>query len=287
MQYHASPSLFAIIWLCLMLLPCHAGIPAVPLEPAFTLAADSQPSPVPLRWARAWMLVKVTINGADAGWFKLGTGYDRSCIDPKVAARLKLPMVSVFGLMKGVNEAAGQCYRVDGLQCGVASATDVLLVLNDMAEMSQDSVKMYCEGISGALGWDLLRTLPFVVDEPALQLEWQRVATPVEGATRVAVIEKVGLPFIEITAGTGCKTQAMLNSAEASVSIQRRFLRNHADQLWVGPVQTIKPIYYRTKNEVITIFFYRAGGWPLMVAAAFREIRDGAAWHAAWPDQGI
>ena len=25
MQYHASPSLFASIWLCLMLFPCHAG----------------------------------------------------------------------------------------------------------------------------------------------------------------------------------------------------------------------------------------------------------------------
>ncbi|MCX6877509.1 MAG: ankyrin repeat domain-containing protein [Verrucomicrobia bacterium] len=226
--------------------------PALPLEPAFELAAEARMEPVPLRWAGGWKLAKVTINGADAGWFLIVTGWNRSCIDPQVAARLKLPMVSVFGLMDGVNGPAGPStkrYRVDGLQCGVASATDVLLDPKDMAEMSQNSVKMYGEGISGALGWDLLRTLPFVLDEPALQLEWQRVATPAEGATRVPVIEKVGLPFIEITAGTGCKILASLNSAEVSVSIQRRFLGTHADQLWVGPVRTVKAIHYNTKTD--------------------------------------
>jgi len=78
--------------------------------------------PVPLRWAGAWVLAKVTINGADAGWFMIATGWGMSCIDPQVAARLKLPMVAKCGLMDGfIEDAKGsrsKRYRVDALQCG-------------------------------------------------------------------------------------------------------------------------------------------------------------------------
>ena len=215
--------------------------PAFPLEPAFELAAEARPEPVPLRWAGGWVLAKVTINGADAGWFMIATGWVTSCIDPQVAARLKLPVVSDCGLMDGFHWGPRQRqqtkrFRVDVLQCGAASATDVHLAPYDLAEMSQESVKMYGEGISGMLGWDLLKTLPFVLDEPALQLEWQREATPAEGATRVPMIEKRWPPLHRNHGGQGLQILAMLNSAEASVSIQRPFLRNHADQLWSGPV---------------------------------------------------
>ncbi|MEI6653155.1 MAG: aspartyl protease family protein [Verrucomicrobiota bacterium] len=213
---------------------------AFPLEPAFELAAEAPLEPVPLRWAGGWVLAKVTINGADAGWFMIATGWRSSCIDPQVAARLKLPVVSNCGLMTGFigdrGSGENKRFRVDVLQCGAATATDVHLAPYNLSEMSQESVKMYGEGISGRLGWDLLKTLPFVLDEPTLQLEWQREATPAAGATRVPMIEKDGRDFIEITAGKGCKSMAILNSAEPSVFIQRPFLRNHADPLWSGPV---------------------------------------------------
>ena len=65
-------------------------VSAFPLEPAFELAADAPPEPEPLRWAGGWMLVKVMINGTDTGWFMIATGWNWSCIDPQVAARLKL-----------------------------------------------------------------------------------------------------------------------------------------------------------------------------------------------------
>ncbi|MCX6872832.1 MAG: ankyrin repeat domain-containing protein [Verrucomicrobia bacterium] len=226
---------------------------AFPLEPAFELAADARPEPVPLRWASGWVLVKVTIHGADAGWFKIATGWVTSCIDPQVAARLKLPMVSECGLMDGFIENAkgskSKSYRADVLQCGAASARDVHLAPFDLTEMSQETVKMYGAGISGVLGWDLLQTLPFVLDEPGLQLEWQREATPAEGATRVQVIEKSGCPSIEITAGTGHRILAMLNSASAAVSIRMPLLRKHANQLWIGPVRTGAYISYGTKDD--------------------------------------
>jgi len=81
-----------------------------------------------------------------------------------------------------------------------ASVQDTALAPYEMKALSEEPVRMYGEGISGVLGWDLLKTLPLVLDVPGLQLEWQRQTTPAEGATRVPVIEKAGCPFIEITA---------------------------------------------------------------------------------------
>ena len=140
--------------------------PSVSIGPAFELAADARPDPVPLRWVGGGVLAKVTINGADAGWFKIGTGWVRSSIDPQVAARLKLPMVADLGViadsMDDIRGGTTKSYRADVLQCGGASATDVCLLPSDMADLSKESVKMYGDGISGVLGWDLLRTLPFL-----------------------------------------------------------------------------------------------------------------------------
>ena len=45
--------------------------PVFPLEPAFELAPDAQPAPVPLSWAGGWVLAKVMINAEDAGWFMI------------------------------------------------------------------------------------------------------------------------------------------------------------------------------------------------------------------------
>ena len=131
-QHTFLTGLAGVVALALVCTHAPAGpVPEVSLEPAFELAPDPQPAPVPLRWAGAWVLARVTINGADAGWFMLATGWGMSCIDPLVAARLKLPMVAKCGLMDGfIEDAKGsqsKRYRVDALQCGAASIQNTAL----------------------------------------------------------------------------------------------------------------------------------------------------------------
>ncbi|MCU0779545.1 MAG: ankyrin repeat domain-containing protein [Akkermansiaceae bacterium] len=212
------------------------------LEPAFRLTPGAANEPVSLRWVGGWMLAQVRINGADAGWFKIATAWDESAIAPEVAAKLKLPVVPVAGLVdpslfahSSRDQLPGKYFRVDGLQCGPALATDIRFRSEDFSSMSQQALEIYGEGISGALGWDLLKTLPFLLDEPGLQLVWQPQAQPPEAAVPLPVTETDGKPFIEITLGNGCKTPALVNSTGLAVCIQQAFMRAHAAKLAIGP----------------------------------------------------
>jgi hypothetical protein len=153
-----------------------------PLLPCFELASEVAPEPVPLRWSGGWVMARLKINGADAGWFKIGTGWKYSVIDPAVAARLKLPEIPEFGLLNQTRQPGSpgtpRIFRAEMLQCGQASAGDVPLQEFDLSAMSKGIVKSYGTGISGVLGWDLLKTLPFLLDMPALQMTWQRKPRP-------------------------------------------------------------------------------------------------------------
>jgi ankyrin repeat protein len=242
-----------------------ADLSKFPLVSAFELAPEVTPEPVPLRWAGGWVLARVKINGADAGWFKIATGWEHSSIDPTVAARLKLQETPKFGLLTQAQQSDSptKIFRADSLLCGQASAADVHLEGFDLSAMSQEMVKMYDEGISGVLGWDLLRTLPFLLDEPALQLTWQREAKPADGATRLPVTEKFGCPFIEATLGEDCKALAMVNTAGVSVAVQRPFLKRHMAQLWQGQVSRGESIFYGPQGDDDGLPVGEAvEGWP-------------------------
>lgn len=219
------------------------------VTPAFELPADAKPEPLPLRWAGGWVLARVKINDVDAGWFQIATGWKHSVIDPLVAARLKLQEIPEFGLVTqnkpaDARFAAKKIFRADFLQCGQATSRDVPLEGFDLTDMSMETVKMHGEGISGVLGWDLLRTLPFLLDEPALQLTWQREARLGEDAVRIPVIEKYGCPFIETTLGGKVKTLAMINTAGFAVTVQRQFLKQHLKELWQGRINAGNAVFY-------------------------------------------
>ena len=216
-----------------------ADLTKLRLEPTFELSAGTGTAPVPLRWAGGWVLAQVKLNGVDAGWFKLATGWRHSVIDPAVAARLGLPEVPEFGLLNQVPQSgsaprATRIFRADLVECGPAAAKDVHLQHTDLAGLSQEALKMHGEGISGVLGWDLLRTLPFVLDEPALQLEWRREAAPADGAIRLPLTESHGCPWVAVTLGGNCQARAMVNTAAVAVVVQRPFLTRQTDALWDG-----------------------------------------------------
>ena len=90
--------------MCMVLL-MHAPLPfaraadlqIASFEPRFELPPEVATDVVPLRWLPQAVMVKVSINGTDAGWFELGTGNKESFIDPAVAAKLKLPEIPEFG----------------------------------------------------------------------------------------------------------------------------------------------------------------------------------------------
>lgn len=209
-----------------------------PVAPAFEAPAGVDLEPVVLRWAGGWVLAKVEVNGVEAGWFKIATGWKFSMIDREVAVRLGLPALPESGLLTRTDTQGGgaRLVRVDRLALGGAAAAGVALECADLSELSREVEKMYGEGIAGVLGWDLLGTLPFSLDEPRLRMTWQRKAEPPEGAVRLDLTEKGRCPFVDVTLGDSCATPAMVNSAAVSVALQRPFLAGHAEALWTGPL---------------------------------------------------
>lgn len=234
-----------------------ADLSQFPLEPCFGLPPDVASDPVPLRWDGSRVLVPVSINGADTRWFQLGTAERESFMDPKVAAELKLPEIPEFGAITKNLQAAGveagivgstNYFRVDRLRCGRAEVSDLRFFpmrlkeegIHHAGQPDPNASSKSAVQVAGAIGWDLLRTLPFLLDEPGHQLVWQRQAAPPEGAVPVPVTEWHGYPHVEVTLGNGCKALALLIAdGPYEVAIRRDFVKLHQERIWQGPKRAI------------------------------------------------
>lgn len=253
----------------------------MPPRAGFELAREADAEPVPLRWAGGWVLARVKINGTDAGWFKIATGWKYSMIHTETAVRLGLPTLPEFGLLTQARKpgagTGAQVVRVDRLECGGAVAAELPLECADLAGLSQEVVKMYGEGISGVLGWDLLKSLPFLLDEPALRMTWRRQAAPPAGAVRLDLTEKFGCPFAGITLGDDCRVEAMVNSAAVSVAVQRPLLERHAESLWHGPLIAIGSTFHGARADDDNLPLGEvAGGLPMArwLEVAYGDTRE-------------
>jgi ankyrin repeat protein len=196
------------------------------------------------------VLVEIRINGTDAGWFELGTGNQESFIDPAVAAKLKLPELPEFGpvtrdVQKNVTDpgiwGAANYFRADTVQCGTAVATDVrFFALRSRSPAARglnsamSSMTELPDGgqIAGVLGWDLLKTLPFLLDSPGLQLTWQRQAAPPAGATRLPLMEIKGRPCVDLILGGDCRIRALVHASGTGFTLNTGFIKRHAVNIW-------------------------------------------------------
>lgn len=245
--------------MCMALL-LHAPMPSAraadlqiaSFEPRFELPPEVATDVVPLLWMPNGVLVKIKINGLNAGWFLLGSGSADSFIDPEFAAKLKLPEIPEFGpatreIQKTITTpglwGTANYFRADTVQCGSAVATDVrFFALRSPSsaarglESSISSITELPDGepFAGVLGWDLLKTLPFLLDIPGLQLTWQRQATPPEGATRLPLVMLKGCPCVDLTLGDDCKVRALVlvPGPGSGFTLNTEFIKRQAPNLW-------------------------------------------------------
>jgi ankyrin repeat protein len=254
MNHHSIHPVLASIGSALVL--AVAGIsPAAdlahfPLEPRFELPPAVATDVVALRWMPGGVLVRLKINGLDAGWFQLGTGNKESFIYPEVAAKLKLPEIPEFGpvtreIQKTITNpaiwGAANYFRAGTVQCGSAVASDARFFTlreptgkNPASAASMPAKRDLPDGepCSGVLGWDLLGTLPFLLDMPGLQLTWQRQAAPPEAATRLPLMKIKGSPCVDLMLGDGCKVRALVHASGSGFTLKTGFIKRHAADLW-------------------------------------------------------
>ena len=209
-----------------------------PQQLPLLLDSGKPTSRVPVRWSGGWGLVPVTINGKDAGWFKIATGWTTSSIDPEVVRRLGLSVVSITGFLPQDSQErrTGEWtfVRADDLRCGDASVASATLQVTDFTALSQLTKEAYGHPISGVLGWDLLSTLPFDLDPGTLSLTWMKEATPPPGATRTDLINRGGYPFAEAVLGDGAQAWMMVNTSGTHTMIDSPFAADHLEAVWNG-----------------------------------------------------
>ena len=102
------------------------------------------------------------------------------------------------------------------------------------SESSMSSITEVPDGepVAGVLGWDLLKTLPFLLDTPGLQLIWQRQANPPAGATRLPLIEIKGYPCVDLMLGGVCKFRAVVQTSGTGFTLDTGFIKRDAATLW-------------------------------------------------------
>ncbi len=140
--------------------PVDYGPPAAaPTDTAFDPAAALEQ-----RWTRGRLpLVRVQLDGRDAGWFALDTGASACAIDAALAARLGLPELG-RRFVRTADGAGGAPYRRAGaLRVGPATIRAPLLLELDL----QPFARAAGAALGGVLGHDLFRRAVVTLDRAA------------------------------------------------------------------------------------------------------------------------
>jgi ankyrin repeat protein len=115
---------------------------------------------VPFQAVENLPLVKVSLDGKDAGYFVLDTGCSFNVIDRAVAARLGLHQT---GWLIGASLGANSLYQAQTLAIGDLVQGPHLFLEQDLQPLAKHLGVPFC----GLLGYPLLRQMPFTIDYPA------------------------------------------------------------------------------------------------------------------------
>jgi ankyrin repeat protein len=227
------------ILLCATVTTLPAAGQSRPQQVPLKIIAET-PAPLPLRWSEGWPLVRVKVNGSDAGWFKIATGWEVSVISREFAEQLNLPVVSALGALSGFEDFPGAqrrtWRRADTLELGGVKAEGVWLMDGggELESIGRRTKELYGEPLSGLLGWDLLCSAPFLLDYPALTLTWQRQPAPGETAVKMPLLAPHAVPWVEVTAGSGVTARAIINTAGTTLTVEHSFLLANHEKTWRG-----------------------------------------------------
>lgn len=135
-------------------------------EPALQFPDQVDKVVLPLQRAGLFLFVPVKLNGQEAGLFWVDTGANVSAIDSAVADRLELPQAATVKIRAVGGGAAAALLEVQSLSVGDVAVGPMLTSGMDLDPMRRISGAP----VSGIIGGDVLRHVPFTIDYPASTL---------------------------------------------------------------------------------------------------------------------
>lgn len=132
--------------------------PAAPAELEMKISTSGQP------------LVRVAIDGRDAGWFLFDTGSGGHVIDPRVARRFELEVVGRVVSKNPSSEIRTRAFGARRMKLGPATFQRPVFTELDLSSLDQLTEPLTGEGLGGVIGFDVLASCVVELDYRAERL---------------------------------------------------------------------------------------------------------------------
>ena len=201
-------------------------------QPPLVIRGDAAHAEVKCRLSGGWLLVPVEIDGTKA-WFKLGTGWGSTQVDPKfVNAARPRPLARLGLLQNSMRKTAApdsnQTYVRGGrFRCGDADAEGVWLGVRDLTDLAEKA-KVPLDGV---LGWDFLQQVCFTIDYTVPSVTWHRAGafTAPERAEKIMLRNGANFPIVPCAVGDG-SAWAVVNTATHLLGVTQEFVKSNPEK---------------------------------------------------------
>lgn len=201
-------------------------------QPPLVIRGDAAHAEVKCRLTGGWLLVPVEIDGAKA-WFKFGTGWGTTQVDPKFvnAARLR-PLPRLGLLQSSIPKTAAPddnptYVRGGRFRCGDADAEGVWLGVRDLTDLAEKA-KVPLDGV---LGWDFLRQVCFTIDYTVPSVTWHRAGAfkAPEHAEKLSLRNHADYPIVQC-AVNNTNAWAVVNTATHVLEVTQEFVKTNPEK---------------------------------------------------------